>query len=503
MPTSDLPWPNAADYLLEVGLPADVAVTEARSSFTYRELRRAAAGLATQLDAEGIEPGARVGILASNSFFWAAAYLASMRGHVAVPLSDKLSATEIADQARRVGCAAVLTDRASRRRFGSAFDGGTVFVTDEVLTSEDEFTWPSTPRRDLDAEALLLFTSGTTGASKAVRLTHRNIIANTESIVSYVGLQRDDRMLVVLPFYYCFGLSLLHTHLRVGGSVVLCNSFVFPEVAIDMLEGQRCTGLAGVPSSFQMLLRASTFGARQLPDLRHIQQAGGKLSPVLVEELVAAKPGAKLFVMYGQTEATARLSYLPPDLVLAKSGSIGRGIPGVELTVVDELGQPVRPGQTGEIVARGANISPGYVDAPEESATKFPDGHLRTGDLATVDEDGFIYIVDRKADFIKSWGHRVSSQEIEACMLQMPDIVSAAAVGVPDADAGEAITLVVTLRPDSSLTSEDILAFARTQLVKHKVPKQAYVVGEIPLNANGKTDKHRVRDLVHALANPS
>jgi long-chain acyl-CoA synthetase len=503
IPPTDQFWPSVTDYLLEAGLSEDVAVTDAHRAFSYRDLRRAAAGLASELDAKGIEPGARVGILASNSFFWVAAYLASLRKHVAVPLSDKLSASEMADQARRVACAAVLVDQTLYRRFASAFDGGTVFVTDATLGSSEEFTWPSAPTRDIDADALLLFTSGTTGASKAVRITQRNIVANTESIVSYLGLQRDDRMLVVLPFYYCFGLSLLHTHLRVGGSVVLCNSFVFPELAIDMLEEQHCTGLAGVPSSFHMLLRASSFGHRELPDLRHIQQAGGKLSPALVDELVMAKPAAKLFVMYGQTEATARLSYLPPDLVRVKSGSIGKGIPGVELRVVDGSGKPVKPGLTGEIVARGDNISAGYMDAPEESAAKFPGGELRTGDLATVDEDGFIYVVDRKADFIKSWGHRISSHEIEGCVMQMRDIVSAAAVGIPDPDAGEAIALVVTLCPDSSLNAEDIVAFARTQLVKHKVPKQVHVVGAMPLNANGKIDKNRVRDLIRALATPS
>lgn len=240
----------------------------------------------------------------------------------------------------------------------------------------------------------------------------------------------------------------------------------------------------------------SSFSSRDLPDLRLIQQAGGKLPPVQVEELVAAKPRAQLFVMYGQTEATARLSYLPPELVLAKVGSIGRGIPGVELRVVDGAGDPVPPGVTGEIVARGDNISPGYYEDPEGSATKFPGGVLRTGDLARVDEDGFIHIVDRKADFIKTWRHRVSSQEVEACVLRLPDLVSAAAVGIPDPDAGEAITVAVTVRPGSSLTEDEVLAFARNELAKHKMPRRAVVLDSIPLNANGKIDKNKVRQLV-------
>lgn len=487
---------GVSHFLLQDGRPHDVAVIDAQHRYSYSDLRRTVARLVVELDKAAVPRGARVGILAANSFFWAAAYLAATTGRVAVPLSDKLPAPEVAGLARQVGLSVVFIDRTCRRRFRDAFDPGTLLLTDELLASEGALSRLSPAQVDRDADALLLFTSGTTAAAKAVRLTHRNVIANTESIISYLRLDRNDRMLVVLPFYYCYGLSLLNTHLRIGGSVVLCNNFVFPEVAIDTLEREHCTGFAGVPSTFQMLLRASSFGKRRLPDLRLIQQAGGKLPPALIQELLAAKPDADLFVMYGQTEATARLSYLPPDLVLERLGSIGRGIPGVELQVVDEVGTPVKPGVTGEIVARGDNISPGYLNDPEGSAAKFPRGLLRTGDLGTVDDHGFIYVVDRVADFIKSWGHRVSSQEIESCVLQLPDLVSAAAVGVEDAEAGEAIGLAVQLRPGSRLTIDELLRYARGHLAKHKVPKYAVIVDSIPLNGNGKIDKNRVRELV-------
>ena len=253
-------------------------------------------------------------------------------------------------------------------------------------------------------------------------------------------------MLVILPFHYVFGASLLHTHLAVGGSVVLCNTFTFPETAVDLIDKEACTGFAGVPSSYQLLLRASSYGNRKLPSLRKVQQAGGRLTPALIEELAAAQPGAELFVMYGQTEATARLSYLPPDLLAEKLGSIGRGIPGVTLEVLNEAGAPVVPGEQGEIVARGANISPGYYNDPEETERKFPDGTLRTGDLATVDSEGFIFIVGRSGDFIKSWGYRVSPQQIEEVALAHPGVSEAAAVGLPDLEAGEAVTLGDRLR---------------------------------------------------------
>lgn len=489
-------WPNTSDYLLARARPDDVAVIEGGRRFSYRDLRTAAAVLAAELKALDLPAGSRVGVLGSNSFFWVASYLAAMKGHVAVPLSDKLAPADVAAQCAWVDCAAVLMDRARRRGFGPAFPETVPVITEEALDAGRAPYWPEGDLAGPDEDASLMFTSGTTSGPKAVRVTHRNIQANTESIVSYLQLRRDDRMLVVLPFFYCFGLSLLHTHLRVGGGLALCNSFVFPEVAIDMMERDSCTGFAGVPSSFQLLLRASSFASRELPSLRLMQQAGGKLPPVLIEELVAAKPHAELFVMYGQTEATARLSYLPPDQVLTKLGSIGRGIPGVELRVVDDAGRPVRPGVTGEIIARGANISPGYYNDAAESASKFPGGDLRTGDLAVVDADGYIFVVDRKDDFIKSWGYRVSSQDIEACALRLGDLVSAAAVGVPDDEAGEAITLVATVRPGSTVTAQDVAAFTRAHLPKHMVPTTVRLVDALPLTASGKVSKSRLREMV-------
>lgn len=340
-----------------------------------------------------------------------------------------------------------------------------------------------------------MFTSGTTSQPKAVRVTHANIQANTDSIITFLELRSDDRVLVILPFFYCYGASLLHTHLRRGGRVVLCNSFVFPETILDMLEREECTVLAGVPSSFQLLLRASTFMQRALPSLRLIQQAGGKLPPVLIEELLAAKPTAKLFVMYGQTEATARLSYLPPEKLPEKPGSIGKGIPGVELRVLDQNGQPVRPGQQGEIYATGASICPGYYQDPEASAEKFTPYGLRTGDLAVVDEGGDIFIVDRRDDFIKSWGHRVSSQEVEASALRMEQLVSAAVIGVPDDGAGEAVMLFVTARPGAEVTPDDVLAVCRRYLPKYMVPRSVLILGALPLNANGKIAKPQLREM--------
>lgn len=492
---------NTGDYLLSNAPSDSIALVDAGKRYTYGELRTAAGRLAAALAAADLRAGSRVGILGANSFFWVAAYLAAMKlNHVAVPFSDKFSPDDVRRNADLVGCAAMFVDRRALRRYSPAFvNDGIVILTDEILLSNREPYWPDDDTVASSADTVLLFTSGSTAQPKAVRLTHGNIQANTASILAYLELRSDDRALVILPFHYCYGASLLHTHLRRGARVVLCNSFVFPETALDLLEREKCTVLAGVPSSFQLLLRTSTFGRRALPSLRIVQQAGGKLSPVLVEELLAAQPTATLFVMYGQTEATARLSYLPPDKLLDKPSSIGKGIPGVELRVLTEDGRPVVPGERGEIYATGANVSPGYYDDPVGSAAKFTPYGLRTGDLAVVDDDGYIFIVDRRDDFIKSWGHRVSSQEVEAAALRVGQLVSAAAVGVPDDDAGEAVVLLAVARPGAEVTPDRVLAACRQHLPKYMVPRSVHILDQLPVNANGKIAKPQLREIASTL----
>ncbi len=490
---------TVSDAMLAAGADGEPALIDGNRRYSYGELRVAAARVAAELRDRGVLPGDRIGLVGPNSFFWVAGYLAAMQLGTVVPFLDKAPPADLASQADWVDCSAVLVDRRLLRRYGDCF-GDRPVITDAVLTAPGPGWWPPPGPEAPSSDAALIFTSGTTAEPKAVRITHANLLANTRSIVTYLGLGADDRMLVILPFHYCYGASLLHTHLAVGGSVVLCNTFAFPQTAVDLLDREACTGMAGVPSSFQLLLRASDFATHPLPSLRHVQQAGGKLAPSLIERLAGAQPGSRLFVMYGQTEATARLSYLPPERLRDKLGSIGRGIPDVELTVVGEDGGAVAPGDVGEIMAKGPNISPGYYKDPRATAEKFPGGLLRSGDLATVDVDGFIYIVGRRDDFIKTWGYRVSGQQVESAVLQLPQVVEAAAVGLPDADAGEAIHLAVRLEPDTDLTIEQILTHLRQQLPKHAVPSRVHLVDELPLTANGKVSKQQLRSVVENLA---
>ncbi len=486
---------NTADYLLERSDPQRVALIAGKIQYTYQDLRIASEKVAAQLISEGVQPGDRVAILGGNSLFWVACYLAVMKlGAIATPLASTLTVEDVAGLMRFVKFKCVCGEARDLGRYAAILEGRRLSA--DLLNQPGKGVWPAQDDvQSLDQDAALMFTSGTTSSPRLVRVTHRNIQANTNSIIEYLALTSEERIMAVLQFFYCFGTSLLHTHLRVGGSLVMANSFMYPEVILRQMQETECTGFAGVPSTYQTLLRNSSFPRKQFPALRKLQQAGGKLQPVLIQELVNSVPQAQVFVMYGQTEATARLSYLPPSDLPAKLGSIGKGIPGVTLGVIGENGCPIRPNEVGEIYAWGENISPGYWNNPPASAEKFFDGVLHTGDLATVDKDGYLFVVDRKADFIKSYGFRVSSQRVEECIIEIPEVVAAAVIGEPDDVRGEAIWAFVVRRAGAQIRVEEIITYCGNHLAHYMVPKEVVFLERLPMNAHGKIIKNELRKL--------
>jgi len=277
---------------------------------------------------------------------------------------------------------------------------------------------------------------------------------------------------------------------------VIGSSFMYPEAVLQRMIDTECTGFAGVPSHFQILLRKSSLRKKRLPHLRHVQQAGGHLAPSYIRELRDALPETRIFIMYGQTEATSRLSYLPPELLDSKLGSIGQGIPGVTLRVVGESGEDVSPGEVGEVVANGANVTQGYWRDPTESAIAFRNGSLYTGDLATVDSDGFISIVGRAKDFLKCGGKRVSCRQLEERLLECDGLLEAAVVGVPDDILGEAVkAFVVSRTQESDGLAQRVLQFCRERLPPDLVPRDIVVLEALPKNSAGKVLKQRLKRL--------
>ena len=334
--------------------------------------------------------------------------------------------------------------------------------------------------------ALILYTSGSTGEPRGVVQTHRNLEANSRSIVQYLELAPEDRALLVLPLYYCYGRSVLQTHLLAGGSVFLDGRFTFPRVVMDSLAAEGCTGFAGVPLTFEILLRQVDVGAMSFPRLRYVTQAGGAMAPETIDWTRRAFDPARLFVMYGQTEATARLTYLPPARAEEKRGSIGIPISGVELAVVDEQGRALPSGEVGHLVARGANVTLGYLDDPEGTASILHDGWLWTGDLARRDPEGFLFHEGRSKEILKVGGHRVSPAAIEEVVQRCPGVAEAAVVGEADALLGERpVAFVVTIAGRDPGDAE-LRRFCRDHLPPHQVPTRFVRIGALPRNESGK-----------------
>ena len=503
---------NIADRLLAGKDGSRPALITLEAAHSYGEVSAAVSSVAAFLLGAGAERGECVGIVADNSFFWVAAYLGAMRaGCVAVPVSPGLTPADCGAVVEQTGMRIAFVETrmaASCARWLSRpahvildapgpapFDGASICTVGELVAQPGD----ALARGGGDDLAALLFSSGSTGKPRGVMLSHRNFIANTASIVEAIGLSASDRAMAVLPFHYSFGASVLQTHLAVGGTVVIDKRFLFPDKVLQRMIETRCTGFAGVPSHYQILLRKSRFKEMGFPDLRWIQQAGGKLQAPFVRELREAKPALRLYVMYGATEATARLSILDPAQVDARPGSIGRGIPGVTLSVLDEQGRPVAPCETGEIVAEGENIARGYFQDAAETAVTFRNGRLHTGDLATVDRDGYVTVLGRAKSFLKCGGTRTSAERFEEALLAFPDIVEAAVIGVPDEVMGEAPAAFVVARdPGDPTVAARLREFAESKLPLQLRPKIIEVVQELPKSASGKVQRIKLHDRLRA-----
>jgi long-chain acyl-CoA synthetase len=495
---------NVADGILARGDDSAEAIFHKDSALTYAELRRQVSLLASGLWARSHQKGARVGIWSENSAFFVTAYLGIIRaGLVAVPFQTDLTHESFVKIVKEASIGQMLVSQRFLKRLRPWAEQLGVRLLAEGQWQEQlvEGTAPLpeiNPRVDL---AALMFTSGSTGQPKGVMVTHRNIECNTQDIVSYLGLGPSDRVMVVLPFHYCFGVSLLHTHLRAGGSVVLNNNFrLYPEMVLQEMQQRECTGLAGVPSTYQILLRKSRFKQLRFPNLRWFQQAGGKLPNACIAEILETFPTARYFLMYGQTEATARLSYLPPERLHDKLGSIGCGLASTSLEVLKPDGTPVVPGsaEVGEIVATGDNITLGYWNDPEETRRFFKGGRLHTGDIARVDAEGFIYIVEREREMIKSGGNRVSAKEVEDVIAEMAAVVEVAVLGVPHELLGEAIQAVVVAAPASGLQAGTVEEHCRKRLPPFKVPTRVVFLPTLPHNSSGKVLKAKLKEMLVA-----
>lgn len=492
---------------------------------TYRELDAQANQLARFLLRRGLLRGERVALFIDNSAEYVITYYGILKaGGTTVALNTESTADDVAYVVSDCGIRYFITSGKFLPRLLSVPDKQPIKTSTERTSSLDGiFVWSppdlcasGIPRDtpvdcfpdawkaesderpfariiDLDV-ASIVYTSGSTGKPRGAVLSHLNIVSNTRSIIDYLQLTPEDRVMVVLPFYYIYGKSLLNTHFAVGGSVVVDNRFLYPNVILETMQEQGVTGFAGVPSTFTILLSRSNVRSRKFPTLRYLTQAGGAMAPSVQKDVADVFSPASLFIMYGATEASARLSYLPPEELPRRWGSIGKAIPNVELFVADDKGNPLPAGQEGEIVARGSNIMSGYWNHPEETMKVLRNGVYYSGDIGRADEDGFIYVVGRSKDMIKIGGNRVSAKEIEEALHEHPAVSETAVVGVADDVLGEAPKAYIVLKKGfDEAAADELPAFLQKRLAPYKIPKLYEVRESLPKSESGKIQKLKLK----------
>ena len=366
-------------------------------------------------------------------------------------------------------------------------------LTEICATEPIESSKPMVCETDV---AMVVYTSGTTGRPKGVMLSHTNLISNIRSANQYMQLTSDDSMLVVVPLYFIHGRMQLLTHMLIGGTVAFSAGFQFPAQVLREVVEHRVSGFSGVPYFFSTLLHRSELRTALLPDLRYLLITGGALSAQVFAELSSALPSIDIHFAYGQTEASPRITYLAPQEVLARPGSCGRPLPDVQVKILSENGVEVPPGEVGEVVVSGPSVMCGYVSADEvEEGVIDSLGRLHTGDLGKFDADGFLYLVGRISQMIKSAGERVFPKEIEQVIDDHVGVAECAVFGVPDRMLGERIVAWIVPAPGIEISAESIRARCLKSLPFSRTPREIRFVENLPKTTSGKIDRRALRVL--------
>jgi acyl-CoA synthetase (AMP-forming)/AMP-acid ligase II len=433
---------------------------------------------ASGLRAAGLAKGDRILIGCTLSPASSMVYLAAMyAGCVAIPVEERALLASVPDYAKATSARALWTETAHELLDDNA--SKILRLTGDLGERYEEIPPADSFSSDL---AALMTTSGSTGVPRFVKVSHGNLIANTEAIIRSQHLGGDEKAVLIMPVSYVFGASVLHTHLYQGGGVVFDRRFMFPDKVLASVAEYECTTFAGVPTVYNVLLRRSGIRQMRLPSLRRFLQAGGALARERVDEMRELFPQAKFYVMYGQTEATSRISCMDPDKWLEKPGSVGKPLDNLTIAIVDDNGNELAKGCVGELLVKGPSICSGYLNDAEETAKVFAGGWLRTGDLAFQDDDGFLWIEGRTGRFLKIRGTRVSIAEVEARVCSIPGVYECGVCATKHAEAGEALALFVVPDHGAALVAETI----KRELPAHWTLDSVRFVTELPRTSSGK-----------------
>ena len=490
------------------------AVICGSARLSFKEVNERVNRLSNALGRFGISRGDRVAVLSLNCHrFLELYYAVPQMGAVIVPVNFRLPPQEIKYILDHSGSRAIAVDEAltpvldeirphleTVERFISISDSPAenYIAYEELIADESkEFNPPEISDDDLLG---LFYTSGTTGEPKGVMLTHRNVASNVEHSEPYWQYSPDDIYLHAAPMFHLADGAAVYLNIA-RGTTQACIARFEPKAVLEMIERERISSMVLVPTMINFLLQVEGLDSYDLSSLSHITYGASPIAPDLLRRALEAF-GCSFRQGYGLTEASPLLTVLTAEdhiITDEKSerrlASCGKAVPGVDVRVVKEDGSDISPGEVGEIIARGPNIMAGYWRREEDTKNTIIDGWLHTGDLATVDEDGYLYLVDRKKDMIVTGGENVYSTEVEAVLYAHPAVKEAAVIPIPDSDWGEAVHACVSLRAGSRATAEELIDFCRERLASYKIPRSAEIIeGELPKGGTGKILKKQLRE---------
>jgi fatty-acyl-CoA synthase len=496
--------------------PHKLAIVCGETRWSYAEFDRISERVAAGLARRGVAKGTRVAILARNSHAFAALRFALARlGAVVVPINFMLKADEAAYILRHAGATMLATDSelAQSARAAAAHDTA---VRNFVWLPSEEASVPETDMIAFDALAgsdaalpdvdlsgsdvvQIVYTSGTESSPKGAMLTHDAVLWQYVSCIVDASIASDDLLLHALPLYHCAQLDVfLGPSIYIGATNVITARPV-PDNLLPLIARHRISSFFAPPTVWISLLRSPLFDRTDLSSLRK-GYYGASIMPVeVLLELAQRLPQVRLWNLYGQTEIAPLATMLGPEDQLRKPGSCGRAVLNVETRVVDDAMRDVATGEVGEIVHRSPHLMLGYFHDDERTAAAFEGGWFHSGDLATIDDDGYITVVDRKKDMIKTGGENVASREVEEVIYRVPEVSEVAVIGIPHPRWVEAVVAVVVVKSGQALTESQVLAHCTATMAAFKAPKRIIFAETLPKNPSGKLLKRQLRQLYEAL----
>ena len=482
---------SAAQYPDRVALRMDDLVV------SYAQFREAAGRMAALLQSLGIEPGDRVGLMLPNvPAFPISFYGALAAGAVVVPMNPLLKSREVAYYLGDSGARALVAWHAAAGEAAKgAADAGAQMIAAETPDLSGQLEGigaaPGSSGRGDQDDAVILYTSGTTGRPKGAELTHAGLVRNAEIAArTLFGVSPDAVVMGCLPLFHVFGLTCgLNVSVATGATLTLLPRFD-PAKALDIIERDGVTVFEGVPTMYAAMLHLPDADPAKTATLK-VCASGGAALPVEILRNFESRFGCMILEGYGLSETSPIASFNHPDKE-RKPGSIGTPIEGVEMRLIDDEWNTVRDGEIGEIAIRGHNVMKGYWNKPEATAEAIRDGWFRTGDMARVDSDGYYFIVDRKKDLIIRGGYNVYPREIEEVLHEHPAVAEVAVIGIPHPDLGEEVGAAVALKPGASATPDELRSWARDRVAGYKYPRHVWLVDALPKGPTGKILRREV-----------